>query len=246
MAGSSVRDVQPFESLVPVELLQLSGGVYYSGADAFTGTSPLYLLGLNPDGDPAALGAHTVEQHLLATASSPANHSAYRDESWENGRPAGTWGMQPRVLHLLESLGLDPGEVPASNLVFARSAREATMASGRMDAYADLCWPFHAAVIETLKVRVVVCFGGTAGRQVRKRLGAHTEIGRFKETNHRGWTSYAHENLSGVRVVTVSHPSRADWSNPAADVSDLVAWALAGDDEYLGPVGIDAPPPRSD
>lgn len=134
--------------------------------------------------------------------------------------------MQPRVLHLCDRLGLDPGEVPASNLVFVRSSLEATMEPGLMDSYADLCWPFHAAVIETLRVRVVVCFGGRVGATVRARLGAHTEIGRFKETNNRGWTSYAHEAPSGVRVVTVSHPSRADWRNPATDVSDLVAAAL--------------------
>ena len=218
--------MQPFESLVPADLLQMSGAVFYSGRDAFTGSSPIYFLGLNPGGDPATHGAHTVEAHLRATASNPANHSSYRDESWESGRPKGTWSMQPRVLHLCDRLGLDPGEVPASNLVFVRSSREAAMKPGLMDRYADLCWPFQAAVIETLRVRVVVCFGGTVGAKVRARLGARTEIGRFKEMNNRGWTSYAHEASCGVRVVTVSHPSIADWSNPAADVSDLVAAAL--------------------
>lgn len=225
-ATPSVRRVQPFESLVPAELMPLSGGVFYSGRDAFTGSSPIYLLGLNPGGDPATPGAHTVEQHLHATASNPTNHSAYRDESWEKGRPRGTWGMQPRVLHLCARLGLDPGEVPASNPVFVRSSREATMQPRLMDRYADLCWPFHAAVIETLAVQVVVCFGTTTGAKVRARLGAGHEIARFKETNNRGWTSYAHAALSGVRVVTASHPSIADWTNPATDVSDLVSAAL--------------------
>jgi len=231
-AGShSVRvSSLPFASLVPADLLQLSGAVFYSGRDAFTGTSPIYLLGLNPGGDPATHQEHTVEAHLLASASHPANHSSYRDESWEIGRPAGTWSMQPQVLHLCARLGLDPGEVPASNLVFVRSSRESTMPAGLMDKYADLCWPLHAAVIETLQVRVVVCFGQKAGRKVRARLGAHTEIGRFRETNNRGWTSYAHEASRGIRVVTVTHPSRADWCNPAADVSDLVAAALTMDE----------------
>lgn len=214
---------------MPAELLQLSGGVFYSGRDAFTGSSPIYILGLNPGGDPAEPGAHTVEQHLRATATNPPNHSSYRDESW-NGRPKGTWSMQPRVLHLCARLGFDPGKVPASNLVFVRSSREATMQPGLMDRYADLCWPFHAAVIKTLGVRVVVCFGATAGAKVRSRLKANTEVGRFQETNNRGWTSYAHQAASGVRVVTVSHPSIADWTNPATDVSDLVSAALTTDE----------------
>lgn len=226
----NLRHVQPFESLVPTDLLQLSGAVFYSGRDAFTGTSPLYLLGLNPGGDPATHQEHTVEAHLRASASQPSNYSSYRDESWESGRPAGTWSMQPQVLHLCARLGLDPGEVPASNLVFVRSAREATMPLGLMDEYADLCWPFHAAVIETLRVRVVVCFGKSAGAKVRARLGAHTEIGHFKETNNRGWSSNAHGAPRGIRVVTVTHPSIADWRNPAADVSDLVAAALTVDE----------------
>ena len=220
----------PFESLVPAEILKLSGAVFYSGRDAFTGSSPIYLLGLNPGGDPATHQEHTVEAHLRASASHPANHSSYRDESWESGRPAGTWSMQPQVLHLCARLGLDPGRVPASNLVFVRSAREATMPPGLMDKYADLCWPFHAAVIEELRVRVVVCFGGKAGAKVRARLGAHAEIGRFKETNNRGWTSYGHQSPHGIRVVTVTHPSRADWTNPATDVSGLVAAALNADE----------------
>jgi hypothetical protein len=225
VATPSVRDVIPFAPLVPTDLLPLSGLVFYSGRDAFAGTSPVYLLGLNPGGDPADPAAETVEQAMHALAALPANWSAYRDGSW-NGRPPGTYGLQPRVLHLLDRLGLDPGEVPSSNLVFVRSAQESTMPPGLMDSYAEACWPFHAAVIETLKVQAVVCFGGTVGRRVRARLGAHVEVGQFVETNNRGWTSYAHEAPTGVRVVTVSHPSRADWTNPATDVSDLVAAAV--------------------
>lgn len=225
MATPSVRDVIPFASLVPAELLPMSGLVFYSGRDAFSGTSPVYLLGLNPGGDPADPANQTVEQAMDSLASLPANWSAYRDGSWK-GRPPGSFGLQPRVLHLLDRLGLDPGEVPSSNLVFVRSAQESTMPPGQMDAFADTCWPFHAAVIEELKVRAVVCFGATVGWKVRARLGAHVEVGRFVERNNRRWTSLVHEAPSGLRVVTATHPSRADWTKPASDVSDLVASAI--------------------
>ena len=226
-AGSTnVRDVTDFESLVPPEMRSMSGSVFYTGTDAFSKPAALYLLGLNPGGDPLALTAATVEESLQWRRQVLPNHSAYRDEEWANGKPAGTWSMQPRVLHLLNRLDLDPGEVPASNLVFVRSAREASLASEQMRAYADACWPFHAAVIETLQVRVVVCFGGTVGRYVRARLGADREVGTFVENNQRRWTSRSHAAPSGLHVLTLSHPSIADWRNPATDPTDLVAAAL--------------------
>lgn len=226
VGSPSVLDVLPFENLIPPEMMSMSGSVYYSGRDAFTGPSPLYILGLNPGGDPMASSADTVETHLGWARPLPARWSAYRDQSWA-GRPAGTAGLQPRVLHLLDRLGLDPSDVPSSNLVFVRSTREATMGDGLMGSYADDCWPFHAAAIKSLGVRVVLCLGGTVGGYVRERLAAKREIGTFVEANKRRWTSRTHEGASGVRVVTAAHPSIADWTKPSTDISDLVAAALA-------------------
>jgi hypothetical protein len=217
----TVRFVMPFENLVPPELLGLSGSVYYSGRDAFTGPSPLYILGLNPGGDPAASTADTIGSHLEYARPLPERWSAYRHQSWA-GRPAGTHPLQRSVLHLLDRLGLDPSDVPSSNLVFARSRSEATMPD-----YADECWAFHAAVVETLDVKAVVCFGGQAAGYARTRLNAHREVGRYKETNKRGNTSLTYESPSGLRVVKVTHPSRHSWSNPEADVTGLVAASLA-------------------
>jgi uracil-DNA glycosylase len=83
----------------------------------------------------------------------------------------GKWGMQPRMLHMLASLGLDPRAVPASNVVFVRSSTEA-MLQGEKESLLRACWPVHQAVIDALGVRVVLCFGGIAGRWVREELGA--------------------------------------------------------------------------
>ncbi|MEY9895596.1 hypothetical protein ABIA35_005982 [Catenulispora sp. MAP12-49] len=215
-----------FAALVPGELAGVSGRVFYSGRDAFSSMSPLYLLGLNPGGDPDAYRTETIGRHPAEVASHPGNWSAYRDEAWCGGEP-GTWGLQPRVLHLLRRLSLDPGEVASSNLVFARSQQEASLTRRQLLQYADACWPFHQAVIESLQVRAVVCFGQTAGSYVRRRLHADRQCGEFVETNNRGWTSRAHAGEGGVNVVTVTHPSRTDWCNPAADISDLVSNSLS-------------------
>lgn len=107
------------------------------------------------------------------------------------------------------------------------------MASGQMTKHADACWPVHAKIIDSLEVKVVVCFGRTVGAYVRDRLDAHQEIDHFTERNQRRWTSRLHLRRGGVRVATVSHPSIADWCNPATDVSDLVARALAGSEPVV-------------
>ncbi|MEO8453609.1 MAG: hypothetical protein ABI454_00470 [Sphingomicrobium sp.] len=85
----------------------------------------------------------------------------------------------------------------------------------------------HSAVIDTLGIYTVICMGGTAGRWARSLLGADEVAGRFVETNYRKWTSEAHLSSHGVCVLTLTHPGRADWRNPAADPARLVRAMLA-------------------
>ena len=213
-----------FANLVPPAMRDRSGSVFYSGLDAFNRPSEVYLLGLNPGGDPVAQAHETVERQIQGLLAQPANWSAYRDESWR-GRAPGTHGLQPRVLHLFDRLGLDPGQVPASNVVFIRSAREADLNMEKA-ALLDACWPLHQAVIDRLGVKVVICFGGTAGRWARDALDAHKLMDDFVEDNARRWTSQAHESSSGRRVVTLTHPSIANWRAPATDPTPLVMRTL--------------------
>ena len=83
--------------------------------------------------------------------------SAYRDESW-TGLTPGTATLQRRMLHMFRKLNLNPGEVPASNLVFVRSERKAKL-SGEFSQLAKECWTFHEAVVNKLRVRVILCLG---------------------------------------------------------------------------------------
>jgi hypothetical protein len=204
-----------------------SGSVFYSGRDAFSGTRPLYLLGVNPGGNPSVKSEETLRSHTNTVLREvPDNWSAYRDESWE-GAPAGTWRMQPRVLHLLRSLKLDPGAVPASNIVFLRSRREDSI-DGNLEELAEACWPFHRRVIEELNVRTVLCFGQTAGKWVCNQLGADRLIAQFVEQNNRRWKSTSFRNIDGITVVVGTHPSIVDWTSPTTDPSELVRQAIHG------------------
>lgn len=217
--------IDDLATLVPEELLDQSGSVFYSGRNAFAKQADLYILGLNPGGDPKVQAEQTVGWHTKQVlAHNPHNWSAYKDDKWGDAEP-GTCGMQPRVLHLLRQANLDPRMTPASNVVFVRSRRESTL--GGFNQLADLCWPFHNAVIRRLKPRVILCFGKTAGGYVTKKLGATIERNSFIEKNKRRWRSVAYEGDSCPIIVVATHPSIAKWSNPASDPSDLVIDALA-------------------
>lgn len=206
--------------------MRRSGSVVYSGRDAFEQPSDVYLLGLNPGGDPITQAGETIGRHLEeAVVRSQGNWSEYRDESW-GGRPAGKRGMQPRILHMCKRLGVDPGRLPSSNVVFVRSAREAQLQQEKRQLLVQ-CAPLHEAVIESLRVKVIVALGGTAGAWAREIVNANREIDRFVEANNRRWTSILHESKSGMRVATLTHPSIAAWNVEATDPTVLIERALS-------------------
>ena len=208
-------------SAIPKDLLDCSGKVYYSGRNAFRAGAPIYILGANPGGAPASNPNETVRSHSTwVTECAPVSWSAYRDESWE-GKPPGTFRMQPRILHLLSSLGLDAGDIPASNLAFVRSRRLATLESDFQE-LAEACWPFHAYVLEQVRPRLVLCLGGEAGDFVRAKLHATQLMDSFIEANNRRWQSSIYETAQGPKVAVLTHPSIANWRSPATDPTPLV------------------------
>lgn len=220
-----VSRIDAFAKLIPAELLDESGKVFYAGRAAFSGSRRIYLLGFNPGGEPADMVTETVRSHTnLVLQEAPDRWSAYCDESWAR-RPAGTCGLQPRVRYLFDRLGLDPRITPASNVIFSRSRRVSSIPGGAAQ-LADVCWRFHQAVIAELGPRIIVCFGRHTGNWVRARLNASRQVGEFVENNQRRWRSRAFENHEGVSVLVLAHPSVADWTNPATDPTELVLRAM--------------------
>ena len=217
-----MQQVDDFAKLVPESYLDRSGAVFYSGRRAFSQPSDLYVLALNPAGDPE--GPHTIRRNIDSVVNRhPDNWSAYRDERWSGNRP-GCDRRQRRVLHLFNRIGRDPGEVPTSETVFLRATDWRKL--GELEELAQECWPFHEAVIKTLGVRVIVCQGRHAGRLVRQRLDARQRVAEFTEDNRRRWKSQTHMNAQGLAVLTLAHPSQADWTVPASDPTGLVGQAL--------------------
>lgn len=223
--ATSPLTIEAFAENIPSSLSSRSGKVFYSGRNSFSTRSALYVLGLNPGGSPKTHEKETAISHTQKVLNEhPNDWSAYRDESWRGARP-GTRGMAPRVLHLFAKLGSNPGSVPCSNLIFARSSRESDIKK-EATALADLCWPFHAIAIQALQTRVVLCFGKRAGNYLCRKLGANTLVDEFVEQNNRRWRSQAFISTEGTKVVVATHPSIADWTAPATDPSQLIVQSL--------------------
>lgn len=211
--------------LVPPTLMKKSGEVFYSGRAAFERPCPIYLLGLNPGADSSNSTLNTVERSLRQTAETHSERfSRYVDERW-NRANGGYTPMQVRVTYLFRCLGLDLRDIPASNLVFPRS-RDASSIGVGFDALAELCWPIHREVISSQCVKVVICMGGKTFEQVALRLAAKQFISDFVERNSRGWRCVAYRSDGGIVVIGLTHPSRANWTNPLSDPSPLVRHCL--------------------
>jgi uracil-DNA glycosylase family 4 len=128
---------------------------------------------------------------------------------------------------MLSSLGLDAGNVPASNVAFVRSRRLATLATD-FTALAEACWPFHARVLEVVRPRLVVCLGSEAGDFVRAKLSAFRLTDSFTEANNRRWQSSIYVAMSGPGVAVVTHPSIANWRTAATDPTPLLRRSIHG------------------
>lgn len=216
--------IEKFAKLIPKSLEKMSGAVFYSGKNAFKGKKDLYIIGLNPGGDFELQENETISWHANEIiVNRKSNFSEYRDGIWKKGKKAGESPMQKRVLHLFLKLGLSPSDVPASNVCFVRSRGESEIKE-KLNFYSELCWPVHESIIKELDIKIILCFGQRSGKFVRNKIGAHEELlnFRFEEKNGRPWKTLTFKNPKGQIVITATHPSRADWTNPVTDISPLV------------------------
>ena len=203
------------------EMLDRSGSVFYSSRPAFSGKRQIYLLGLNPGGDPDSHKEDTVGKRINEWKERTEPYSSYINEHWSktSGQQNAT---QIKIQHLFTQLDADLLLTPASNVIFARTRSEDDLVSEKTSLL-DICWPVHQAVIEDLEIDMIICLGQTAGNWVREKTGAHNCIAEFKEKyENRSWISTAHSSESGKIVITLTHPSRADWTNEDADPSPMI------------------------
>lgn len=216
--------IEDFFVHVPTELYAASGKAFHSGRLAFSGKRDLYVLGLNPGGDPADR-SETVAVNVERVQSDPENWSALLDQSWR-GNPPGQAPLQRQLCSVFGRLGLDPREVPFSDVVFART-RQANQLHDR-ERLMELCWPFHQAVIQGLRIRVVLCLYKQAALFVRRKLAARpTPVHRVCERSRSGKTTAWRECFAapgGLNIVQITRPTGIPWQDNACQ---LAARALA-------------------
>ena len=214
---SSRPSFEYFAGLVPSDLLDHSGEVFYSGRAAFSDRSEgVYLLGYNPGSDPSDPRLRTVKSSIDQMGRRAERFSLYY-EPWEEGRRE---QMQQGIWHLFERTGLDPCLTPSSNCVFVRSIGTQELPDrNRLEA---ACWKFHEAVISGLGIRLIMCLGTDALTVVCKRVRTVRQIDEHVEANRRKWRSRAFETASGMVVVGLTHPSRVAWRKPPSDPCALV------------------------
>lgn len=225
--------IEQFAKHIPSELNDESGAVFFSGRDAFTGPKDLYVLGLNPGGNPVERPDETIGWHTdVVLHDKPDRWSEYSCERWlVRGRyyKPGEGGIQPSIVHLIQKLGYDPREVPASNVVFTRTKDEASL--HKKDLLANTCWQFHREVITHLKPKLILCMGRGAEDILKNKTNA-VRKGRSFPRRHKGggYLIEVFRNQRGCKLVSVAHPGRIKWSKAEiADISGVVGQILSGD-----------------
>ena len=193
----------------------MSGKALHSGRLAFSAPRDLYILGLNPGGDPEDR-SETVASNIDQVRHEAEDWCAFLDQDW---RPGGRYygrakaPLQLEMQELAACLGLDLRRIPASDVIFARSRQAHHIVDRRK--LMDLCWPFHHTVIESLGVRVVLCLYKGAAEFVREKTGARAQpIDRACERSAAG-REYWRETFAtpcGLKVVQITRPTGIPWT----------------------------------
>jgi hypothetical protein len=182
------------------------------------GPGPIYLLGLNPGGDPEdpLLSKLTIAKSLTDLPTTETN--SYLDTTW-----IGRGLLQGRVIWLLEALGLDARDVAASNLSFVRSPDAKT---GRIRFFADTCWPVHEQILEIVRPRLVLTYGNEAYWYLAERLDGRGHAQYL--CGHGSWSCRSFTVPGRFQVAAVPHLSWYAISNHPEVVDWLKLLQLAG------------------
>jgi hypothetical protein len=201
------REIADFARVQLAKVLSESGQVLYSAASTLR-PGPTYLLGHNPGGDPNDRGLWSVGQSLDDLPTQTEN--SYLNALWSGQHKVGQAPLQRRVVWLLESLGLKPRDVAASNLIFVRS-RDA--AGSRFSEYARLCWPVHQRILDVVKPRLLLVYGNSGASPfgfLRDTFGV--DVDEWCPSGHGTWMCRSFQVPGRFRVVGLPHLSRYDVS----------------------------------
>ena len=222
--------IEEFAKLIPSKLENESGAVFFSGRDAFSGLKDLYVLGLNPGGNPYERLDDTISKHTYEVLHKKrVRWSEYTCESWAPDKEPGKGRFQQNVIHLIQNLGYDPRDVPASNVIFLRSRGMKTLEPGDADRLFDDCWPLHREVISNVQPRLIVCVGKSFRDLLIDRTKSLEPIDSLTKSYGRSYRTEVFRNKRGCRLAFVWHLSWGpNLANGKSDPSGVVRQALEG------------------
>ncbi|MGZ8261475.1 MAG: hypothetical protein ACXW11_03885 [Methylotenera sp.] len=199
------EDLPEFTKQKLAALLAEPGSILYSSHETLQ-PGDVYLLGFNPGGENGQPLINSIESMLSR------EDNAYLDECWANRVSSWNEGeapLQQRVVWLLETLGLNPRDVCATNLIFtqSRSAKDISYE------FAKQCWPVHEAILSIIQPKVIITFGNS---DVSPYSYLHTILDgteEFSPSGHGNWSLKGFAtNLNGknIYVAGLPHLSRYD------------------------------------
>lgn len=136
-----------------------SGSVLYS-SPATLKLGSLYIIGLNPGGDPSTHPI-SVKESLVAAFERPSEkYSPYVDEFWGAN---GTYSRhQKNVQSLAKICGKDIKDIFSANFIFVRSIGTAGIKDRIFD-LATACWPVHKLFLSIVRPKLILCLGNGDG-----------------------------------------------------------------------------------
>ncbi|SHG85386.1 hypothetical protein SAMN04488068_1667 [Hydrocarboniphaga daqingensis] len=221
-----VADLMRFAKVQLASLMSINGAILYSSHKTLK-LGPIYLLGLNPGGNPNDHPTSTIANAIDELATREKN--SYVEERWQYrcaNRNKAASPLQKRIIYLLAGLGCDPKEVCASNLIFVRSVD----ASGcGYPSYADICWPVHEKIIEMVKPKLIIAYGnsGVSPYAYLRSISGHRTPETYQPAGHGNWQCKAFKwnraNGDDIAVVGLPHLSRYK-IDKISNENEVVRW----------------------
>jgi hypothetical protein len=177
--------------------LHESGKVSYSGRNAYSSPARLYILGVNPGGDPAKYGGETVGEHTRQIIHElPADWSGVPRRGLGGCAARGRTAWRRASCTSSEGSGSSPDRYLRATCSSFAPAGRSTSRSVRGSSRTSVGSSTPASWRE-LKPRTILCLGATAGGYVRRQLRANRVVGQFVEQNDRRWKSQAFDGAQG-------------------------------------------------
>lgn len=205
------------------------GAILYNGLNTLCASHGLYIMGLNPGGDPDP--SETVMQSLSPERLQE-EYCSYEDECWRcwaDCQIEGHRGNSPhqiKVKQLAEILGYNNiREVFAVNAIFFRSKNQGAL--GEISILKELfekCWPVHQMFMSIVQPEIILCLGNgekmSAFSLLKQKLAPGEKYqGAVKE--FMGEIPLRDQSSIRSRVIGVRHPSYP-WFNPVKDLKSFL------------------------